>query len=171
SGDCAWVGSASSPEIISGAANQQRQPAVPFPRPPMCRFMAVILAFSSRLPGFSGRLRYATRSARRADRTPTSFSSSRLQAGKTPTRRDAPSCRAEPPMPAALDLLRTRRSVKPAELSEPGPSPAQIDTLLGIASRVPDHGKLAPWRFIVFAGEARLKAGEKIADAFAADHP
>src|SRR5262249_51247618 len=82
SADCAWVGSASSPEIISGAANQQRQPAVPFPRPPMCRFMAVILAFSSRLPGLSGRLRYATRSARRADRTPTSFSSSRLQAGK-----------------------------------------------------------------------------------------
>ena len=74
-------------------------------------------------------------------------------------------------MPDALDLLRTRRSVKPAELSEPGPSPAQIDTLLGIASRVPDHGKLAPWRFIVFAGEARLKAGEKIAEAFAADHP
>src|SRR5262249_13640182 len=91
--------------------------------------------------------------------------------GKRQTSRDALSCLAEPTMPDALDLLRTRRSVKPAELSEPGPSAAQIDTLLGIASRVPDHGKLAPWRFIVFAGEARLKAGEKIADAFAADHP
>ncbi len=74
-------------------------------------------------------------------------------------------------MPDALDLLRTRRSVKPADLSEPGPSGAQLDTLLGIACRVPDHGKLAPWRFIVFAGDARLKAGKKIAAAFAADHP
>jgi nitroreductase len=77
----------------------------------------------------------------------------------------------EPNMPDALDLLRTRRSVKPADLSAPGPSAAEIETLLGIASRVPDHGKLAPWRFIVFAGDARLKAGEQIARAFQADHP
>jgi nitroreductase len=74
-------------------------------------------------------------------------------------------------MPDALDLLRTRRSIKPADLSAPGPSAAEIDTLLAIASRVPDHGKLAPWRFIVFAADARLKAGEKIAEAFLADHP
>ena len=74
-------------------------------------------------------------------------------------------------MPDALDLLRTRRSVKPADLAAPAPSAAQIDTLLAIASRVPDHGKLAPWRFIVFAGDARLKAGESIAEAFQADHP
>jgi nitroreductase len=74
-------------------------------------------------------------------------------------------------MPEALELLKTRRSVKPAELLAPGPSPAEIETLLAIASRVPDHGKLAPWRFIVFAGEHRLEAGEKIAAAFAADHP
>ena len=74
-------------------------------------------------------------------------------------------------MADALDLLRTRRSVKPADLSAPGPSATEIDTLLGIAARVPDHGKLAPWRFIVFAGDARLKAGEKIAEAFQADHP
>jgi|SRR5438874_1986121 nitroreductase len=74
-------------------------------------------------------------------------------------------------MPDALDLLRTRRSVKPADLSAPGPSAAEIDTLLGIASRVPDHGKLAPWRFILFTGDARLDAGDKIAEAFLADHP
>jgi nitroreductase len=74
-------------------------------------------------------------------------------------------------MPDALDLLRTRRSIKPAELRAPGPSAAEIDTLLAVASRVPDHGKLAPWRFIVFAGDARVQAGEKIADAFVADHP
>ncbi|HVX98495.1 MAG TPA: nitroreductase [Pseudorhodoplanes sp.] len=74
-------------------------------------------------------------------------------------------------MQDALALLKSRRSVKPIELIEPGPDAGQIDTLLGIASRVPDHGKLAPWRFIVFAGEARLAAGERIAAAFKADHP
>ena len=73
-------------------------------------------------------------------------------------------------MPDALDLLKTRRSVKPIELSGPAPSRDEIDSLLTIAARVPDHGKLAPWRFIVFEGEARLAAGEKIAAVFAADH-
>ncbi len=73
-------------------------------------------------------------------------------------------------MPDALHLMQTRRSVKPMELTGPGPSPAEIDTLLAVASRVPDHGKLAPWRFIVFEGEARLTAGATIAAAFAADH-
>ena len=72
-------------------------------------------------------------------------------------------------MPDALQLLKTRRSVKPMELTGPGPSQPEIDTLLAIASRVPDHGKLAPWRFIVFEGDARLAAGEAIAAAFAAD--
>ena len=71
-------------------------------------------------------------------------------------------------MPDALQLLKTRRSVKPIELVAPGPSDAEIDTMLAIASRVPDHGKLTPWRFIVFSGEARLAAGKIIADAFAA---
>ena len=74
-------------------------------------------------------------------------------------------------MPDALQLLKTRRSVKPMELTGPAPSEAEIDTLLGIASRVPDHGKLTPWRFIVFEGDARLAAGETIADAFRADRP
>ena len=71
-------------------------------------------------------------------------------------------------MPDALELLKTRRSVKPLELSGAPPSPAEIDTLLTVASRVPDHGKLAPWRFIVFEGDARLMAGEIIADVFRA---
>jgi len=73
-------------------------------------------------------------------------------------------------MPDALDLLKTRRSVKPMELGGPGPSPAEIETLLTIAARVPDHGKLAPWRFILFEGEARLAAGKTIAAVFRADH-
>ena len=74
-------------------------------------------------------------------------------------------------MPDALELLKTRRSIKPVELDGPPPSTAEIETLLTIASRVPDHGKLAPWRFIVFEGEARLAAGEAIVAAFRAKYP
>ena len=79
--------------------------------------------------------------------------------------------RAEYAMPDAIDLLKTRRSVKPIELTGPGPAAAELDTLLTVASRVPDHGKLTPWRFIVFDGDARLKAGETIERIFRADHP
>ena len=71
-------------------------------------------------------------------------------------------------MPDALNLLKTRRTIKPIELNGPPPSPAEVETLLTIASRVPDHGKLTPWRFIVFEGDARLAAGEKIAAVFRA---
>jgi len=71
----------------------------------------------------------------------------------------------------ALELLTTRRSFKAVELSGPGPSAAEIDTLLTVAARVPDHGKLAPWRFIVFEGEARRAAGDAIAAAFQAKYP
>jgi nitroreductase len=74
-------------------------------------------------------------------------------------------------MPDALNLLKTRRSIKPTELASPGPSAAEIDTLLTVASRVPDHGKLTPWRFIVFEGDGRAKAGEAIASAFRAKYP
>ena len=74
-------------------------------------------------------------------------------------------------MPDALELLQTRRSLKPIELVGPGPSAAEIETLLTIASRVPDHGKLAPWRFIVFEGEARLAAGQAIETAFRTKYP
>jgi nitroreductase len=70
-----------------------------------------------------------------------------------------------------IELLRTRRSLKPVELTGPGPSPSDLETLLTIASRVPDHGKLTPWRFIVFEGEARHKAGAAIAAAFIAKYP
>jgi nitroreductase len=61
--------------------------------------------------------------------------------------------------------------LKPIELREPGPSAQEIETLLTIASRVPDHGKLTPWRFIVFEGEARLDAGRAIEAAFRAKYP
>ena len=74
-------------------------------------------------------------------------------------------------MPDAIDLLKTRRSVKPREMTGPGPSPAELDTILTIGARVPDHGKLAPWRFILFEGDARVRAGDVIANVFAAKHP
>ena len=66
-------------------------------------------------------------------------------------------------MPDAIELLKIRRSVKPREMSGPGPSPAELETILTIGARVPDHGKLTPWRFIVFEGDARARAGEVIA--------
>ena len=74
-------------------------------------------------------------------------------------------------MSDALKLLTTRRSFKPVELAGPAPSAAEIDQILTVASRVPDHGKLAPWRFIVFEGDARAAAGDAIAAAFAAKYP
>jgi nitroreductase len=74
-------------------------------------------------------------------------------------------------MPDAVELLKLRRSVKPREMSGPGPSPAELDTILTIGARVPDHGKLTPWRFIVFEGDARARAGEIIAKVFARKNP
>ncbi len=65
-------------------------------------------------------------------------------------------------MPDALSLLTTRRTIPAAALGEPGPDADQIRTLLQIAVRVPDHGKLKPWRFIAFTGDARLKVGEAL---------
>ncbi|MFI4997062.1 MAG: nitroreductase [Hyphomicrobiales bacterium] len=74
-------------------------------------------------------------------------------------------------MNSTIDLLSLRRSVGPNFLAGPGPSAAELETLLKVASRVPDHGKLVPWRFIVFEGEARDKAGDIIARAFADANP
>ncbi|MBS0386813.1 MAG: nitroreductase [Proteobacteria bacterium] len=68
-----------------------------------------------------------------------------------------------------LSLLARRRSTKVGRLAEPGPSEDQIDALLRLAARVPDHGKLGPWRFVVIAGEARARAGEALAEAIAKD--
>ncbi|GJE56036.1 MULTISPECIES: nitroreductase family protein [Methylobacterium] len=74
-------------------------------------------------------------------------------------------------MNATLDMLRVRRSVPPLRLEGPGPSREELDDLLTIAARVPDHGKLVPWRFLVIEGEARLTVGETIAATHAADFP
>lgn len=74
-------------------------------------------------------------------------------------------------MNITFDLLRTRRSVPPPALAAPGPTAEQVDQMLLVAARVPDHGRLVPWRFLVFEGEARGRAGAVIAAAFAADQP
>ena len=66
----------------------------------------------------------------------------------------------------AIDLLTTRRSIKPVEMTGPGPSPAELETILTVGARVPDHGKIVPWRFIVFEGDARVRAGEIFAKIF-----
>ena len=74
-------------------------------------------------------------------------------------------------MNETIALLRKRRSVAPHLLMEPGPTAEEIETLLTIASRVPDHGRLTPWRFIVIGREAGRRIGETIAAAFQADNP
>ena len=61
-----------------------------------------------------------------------------------------------------IDYLQTRRSVPAANLKVPAPSSEDISTILQIATRVPDHGKLAPWRFIIFQGDARVECGKRL---------
>jgi nitroreductase len=77
----------------------------------------------------------------------------------------------EEPMNDSLSRLLQRRSVPSRWLGEPGPSEQEIETLLRAASRVPDHGKLVPWRFILIQGDARQRLGEMLATAFQADNP
>lgn len=72
---------------------------------------------------------------------------------------------------STIEFLERRRSVLAKNLRDPGPSPEQITKLLTIAARVPDHGKLAPWRFILFEGEARTGAGRKLADIWQKNEP
>jgi nitroreductase len=63
----------------------------------------------------------------------------------------------------ARTLLALRRSANKQFMGFPGPSSADLDELLQIAARVPDHRKLAPWRFVVFEGEARAAFGDGLA--------
>ncbi|MFC3726037.1 nitroreductase family protein [Neoaquamicrobium sediminum] len=62
-----------------------------------------------------------------------------------------------------IDFMLTRKSAPIPELNEPAPSDEEIRTMLTIASRVPDHGRLAPWRFILYRGAARDRIGEMLA--------
>ena len=68
-----------------------------------------------------------------------------------------------PAIPELRDYLLTRRSVGIAFLGEPGPTPDELEQILRIGTRVPDHGKITPWRLVIIEGEDRAKAGEKLA--------
>lgn len=61
-----------------------------------------------------------------------------------------------------IAFLSTRKSAPIQEMTEPGPDETQLQTILQIASRVPDHGKLAPWRFILYRGDARIEVGKHL---------
>lgn len=70
-----------------------------------------------------------------------------------------------------IDYLKTRRSIPPAMMTEPGPDRAEIEALLALASRVPDHGKLAPWRFVVYSHAARERISDALVELVKADRP
>lgn len=70
------------------------------------------------------------------------------------------------PSADARALLALRRSASKHHLAAPGPSPEDVDELLRVAARVPDHRRLEPWRFIVFEGEARTRFGKAIAEIY-----
>lgn len=73
--------------------------------------------------------------------------------------------------PKLLEYLKTRRSVPPAMMREPGPGREEIEAIIAAASRVPDHGKLAPWRFVVFARAARERISDSLLELLKADRP
>lgn len=68
-----------------------------------------------------------------------------------------------------LALLARRRSTKIGHLSEPGPTGPALEALIALAARVPDHGKLGPWRFILIEGDARARAGVSLARVIEGD--
>lgn len=70
-----------------------------------------------------------------------------------------------------LSLLRTRRSGKPRDLVTPGPDESQLRAMLEIAMRVPDHGKLAPWRFVIVGADRRDALAGLLERAYRADKP
>jgi nitroreductase len=70
-----------------------------------------------------------------------------------------------------LALLSTRRSGKPRDLVAPGPDEPQLAQMLEIAARTPDHGKLAPWRFVVVPSDRRDALAEVITSAYRAERP
>ena len=76
-----------------------------------------------------------------------------------------------PRLPETVDLLLTRRSAKALTMVEPGPDEGELQIILTAGARVPDHGKLAPWRFIIFKGEARAAFGTELARIHAAAQP
>jgi nitroreductase len=75
------------------------------------------------------------------------------------------------PAPDAIDLLLSRRSGSAKAMTGPGPDSTQLRQILMAAARVPDHGKLFPWRFIVIEGEARTRFGAMLAEVLRETEP
>lgn len=76
-----------------------------------------------------------------------------------------------PQIPQLLDYLKTRRSVVLPFLAEPGPNAEELAEILTIGARVPDHGKLAPWRMITYAGDDRAVVGARLAEIAKSRNP
>jgi nitroreductase len=74
-------------------------------------------------------------------------------------------------IPRAIELILSRRSGSAKAMTGPGPDEGQLTTILRAASRVPDHGKLFPWRFIVIQGDARRRMGNLLVETLRADEP
>ena len=72
---------------------------------------------------------------------------------------------------SSLSLLETRRSGKPRELVGPGPTTAELERMLTIAARIPDHGKLHPWRFVTVADDQRDALERLLLGALEEDNP
>lgn len=70
-----------------------------------------------------------------------------------------------------LSMLLTRRSGKARDMIAPGPDADQIDQIIAAATRVPDHGKLAPWRLVIIPPEERAAFGALLADAYRGEKP
>ncbi len=70
-----------------------------------------------------------------------------------------------------LSLLATRRSGRPREMIAPGPDAVQLDAILAIAARTPDHGKINPWRFVIVPDSARSALATLITTAYRAERP
>lgn len=75
------------------------------------------------------------------------------------------------PAPQTLDLLLSRRSGSAKAMTGPGPNGEELETILKAGARAPDHGKLFPWRFVVFEGEARNRFGDLLVEALQQTEP
>ncbi|WP_294353772.1 nitroreductase [uncultured Sphingomonas sp.] len=70
-----------------------------------------------------------------------------------------------------LAHLATRRSGKPRDLVAPGPDHAELVQMITLAARTPDHGKLAPWRFVIVRDDQRVRLAELLVEAYRAEKP
>ena len=70
-----------------------------------------------------------------------------------------------------IGFLTTRRSTVARMMGEPAPTDTELRQIMEAGMRVPDHGRLTPWRFIVIRGEGREAIGNVIADAYKRNNP